>query len=60
MCVYNIHIFIYLYIGIRNVCMQQEARYTPVDTGQHRRKSSSGVPASTMRALIAFIFRISI
>jgi len=30
--------------------MQQEARYTPVDTGQRRRKSSSGLPEHNARS----------
>lgn len=39
--------------GIYN--MQQEARYTPVDTGQRRRKSSSGVPEYNARSNCFYI-----
>jgi len=35
--------------------MQQEARYTPVDTGQRRRKSSSGVPEHNARSNCFYI-----
>lgn len=35
--------------------MQQEARYTPVDTVQHRRKSSSGMPEHNARSNCFYI-----
>lgn len=35
--------------------MQQEARYTPVDTGQHRRKSSSGMLKHNARSNCFYI-----
>jgi len=53
MCVCTI-IYIYVYkYGVYN--MQQEARYTPVDAGQRRRKSSSGVPEHNARSNCFYI-----